>query len=228
MCLPRYDTDGAGGAHLYMPWWLHDRKNKDFPRGYHIELGGGYRQPQIGFGGRTIRRHGGYGSDLKAAIRREYGCFIGFSGRGEMIPNNLSYCEIDPTVIDEFGTPVLRFHFRWTDYEWKQARHMEATFREIIETMGGTVQGLSNPAFEGQGISVPGTIIHEVGTVRMGDDPRSSAINRFNQGHETPNLFVVDGGCFVSNPDKNPTLTINALSWRASDYLAEEMRKGHV
>ena len=226
--LPRYDSDGAGGAHLYMPWWLFDQKNKEFPRGYHIEIGGGYRQPQIGFGGNTIRRHGGYGRDLKAAIRREYGCFVRFAGRGEMIPNNLSYCEIDPEVVDQFGIPVLRFHFRWSDYEWKQARHMESTFREIIETMGGTVQGLSEPTTQAQGISIPGTIIHEVGTVRMGDDPRSSALNRFNQSHENPNLLVVDGGCFVGNPDKNPTLTINALSWRACDYLAEEMRKGHV
>ncbi len=226
--LPHYDTDGAGGAHMYMPWWLYDKKNKDFPRGYHIEIGGGYRMPAIGFGGNTIRRHGGYGHDLKAAIRREYGGFVGFSGRGEMIPNNLSYCEIDPDVVDQHGIPVLRFHFRWSDHEWKQARHMEQTFRGIIETMGGTVEGISNPAFEGQGISLPGTIIHEVGTVRMGNDARSSALNRFNQGHETPNLFVVDGGCFVGNPDKNPTLTINALSWRASDYLAEEMRRGNV
>ena len=135
--LPRYDTDGAGGAHLYMPWWLFDQKNKDFPRGYHIEINGGYRQPQIGFGGDTIQRHGGYGRDLKAAIRREYGCFVRFAGRGEMIPNNLSYCEIDPEVVDQFGIPVLRFHFRWSDHEWKQARHMESTFRDIIETMGG-------------------------------------------------------------------------------------------
>ena len=223
-----YDTDGFGGAHLYMPWWLFDRKNNDFPRGYHIEIGGGYGMPGIGFGGRTIARHGGYGADLKEKIRREYGGFVGFAGRGEMIPNLQSFCEIDSNVTDQFGIPVLKFHFRWTDHEWKQARHMEQTFREIIERMGGSVGGIGQQAFERQGISIPGTIIHEVGTVRMGNDPRTSVLNKFNQAHAVDNLFVVDGGAFVSNPDKNPTLTICALAWRASDYLAEEMRSGNV
>jgi choline dehydrogenase-like flavoprotein len=105
---------------------------------------------------------------------------------------------------------------------------MERTFAEIIETMGGTVIGLSAAERESDGISVPGTIIHEVGTVRMGSDPRTSAVNAFCQAHEAKNLFVCDGGPFVSNPDKNPTLTINALTWRNCDYLAEEMRKGNV
>ena len=105
---------------------------------------------------------------------------------------------------------------------------MERTFREIIETMGGSVGGIGQQAFERQGISIPGTIIHEVGTVRMGGNPRTSVLNKFNQAHAVDNLFVVDGGAFVSNPDKNPTLTICALAWRASDYLAEEMRSGNV
>lgn len=223
-----YDTDGFGGAHVYMPWWGLDKKNKEFPRGYHIEIGGGYRMPGIGFGGRTIARHGGYGEALKEKIRREYGGFIGLAGRGEMIPNQQSYCGIDSDTVDKYGIPVLKFHFGWTDHEWKQARHMEQTFKDIIETMGGSVGGIGNQLFEGQGISIPGTIIHEVGAVRMGNDPRTSALNKFNQAHAVDNLFVVDGGAFVSNPDKNPTLTINALSWRASEYLAEEMRAGNV
>jgi choline dehydrogenase-like flavoprotein len=123
---------------------------------------------------------------------------------------------------------VLRFHFQWSDYEWKQARHMERTFIDIIEGMGGTVTGLSNADRERDGISVPGTIIHEVGTARMGNSARDSVLNSYCQTHEVKNLFVCDGASFVSNPDKNPTLTINALAWRASDYLAEEMRKGNV
>jgi len=145
-----------------------------------------------------------------------------------MIPNNLSYCDIDPDVVDQWGIPVLRFHFKWSDYEWKQARHMERTFVDLIESMGGRVLGLRNIDREEEGISIPGTIIHEVGTVRMGDDPGNSVLNKYCQAHEVPNLFCVDGGCFVSNPDKNPTLTINAFSWRASEYLAEEMKKGNV
>ena len=225
--LPRYNTDGMSGAHLYMPWWhWEDQARLGFPRGYHIEIGGGYNMPKVGTFHGAARRHG-YGRKLKEQVRKEYGAFVRFAGRGEMIPNNLSYCEIDPEVVDRWGIPVLRFHFKWSDYEWKQARHMEKTFAALIESMGGKVIGLTSH-FDRHGISVPGTIIHEVGTVRMGSNPRNSVLNGFCQSHEVRNLLVCDGGSFVSNPDKNPTLTINALAWRASDYLAEEMRKGNV
>ena len=226
--LPRYDTDGFGGAHLYMPWWEWENHGKlGFPRGYHIEIGGGYGMPQVGSFHFAANRYG-YGKSLKEGARKDYGTFVAFAGRGEMIPNSLCYCEIDPKVVDKWGIPVLRFHFKWADYEWKQARHMEQTFAAIIETMGGKVNTLSAAQRESSGISVPGTIIHEVGTVRMGSDPRTSALNGYCQAHEAKNLFVCDGASFVSNPDKNPTLTINALAWRASEYLAEEMRKGNV
>jgi len=226
--LPHYDTDGFGGAHLYAPWWLWDGHNKlDFPRGYHIEMGGGFGQPGPGSFHGAARRYG-YGKEMKRRIREEYGTRIGFAGRGEMIPNDFSYCEIDPDVVDKWGIPVPRFHFKFSDYEWKQARHMEKTFTGIIETLGGKVAGLRNAEREAGGISIGGTIIHEVGTVRMGDNSRSSALNEYCQAHEVKNLIVADGSSFVSNPDKNPTLTINALSWRACDYLAEEMKKGNA
>ncbi len=226
--LPRYDSEGFGGAHLYMPWWLWEKHSQiGFPRGYHIEIGGGYFMPQVGSFHRAGRKHG-YGKTLKQTIRREYGSHVHFAGRGEMIPNSSSYCELDPEVVDRWETPVLRFHFKWTDYEWKQARHMERTFTEIIEAMGGKAEALTPSEREAHGISVPGEIIHEVGTVRMGSNSHTAALNGFCQAHEVKNLFVCDGASFVSNPDKNPTLTINALAWRASDYLAEEMRKGNI
>ncbi|MBS1826433.1 MAG: GMC family oxidoreductase [Acidobacteria bacterium] len=226
--MPHYDTEGYGGAHLYMPWWMWDKHDQlDFPRGYHIEIGGGYGMPGVGSFHGAARTYG-YGKKMKEEIRREYGCRVGFAGRGEMIPNQNSYCEIDKNVVDQWGIPVLKFHFKWSDHEWKQARHMEKTFAAIIEGMGGKVSGLSAAQRESQGISVPGTIIHEVGTARMGKDKRDSVVNGFCQAHEVKNLFVCDGAVFVSNPDKNPTLTINALTWRAMDYLAEEMRKGNV
>ena len=80
----------------------------------------------------------------------------------------------------------------------------------------------------GEGISTGGEIIHELGTVRMGSDPSTSVLNKYCQAHEVKNLFVADAAPFVSNPDKNPTLTIIALAWRTAEYLAEEMRKGNV
>jgi choline dehydrogenase-like flavoprotein len=226
--LPRYDSDGYSGGHVYVPWWLWDKKNKDFPRGYHIEIGGGYGMPQIGTFHGACRRHEGYGEALKKNIIREYGTTVGFSGRGEMIPNEHSYCDIDPNVVDRFGIPVLRFHFKWSEHEVKQAKHMHVTFRELVESMGGTIMGLRNPEREEGGISVPGTIIHELGTIRMGNDPRKSALNAYCQAHDVKNLFVADAAPFVSNPDKNPTLTINALAWRTSEYMAEELRKGNI
>jgi choline dehydrogenase-like flavoprotein len=214
------------GSHYYIPWWLWDSHSKlGFPRGYHVEFGGGFGMPQVGSFHGALNRPGAYGKKLKQQIRREYGATIGFSGRGEAIPRPDNYCELDPGTVDQWGIPVLRFHYKWGDEEIRQARHMRQTFTQIIETMGGRVadQAATSPE-----ISVPGTILHEVGTVRMGRDPRTSALNQYCQAHEVSNLFVADAAPFVSNPDKNPTHTIIALAWRSAEYLAEEMRKGNL
>jgi len=226
--LPRHNSDGIGGMHVYVPWWLLDKKEKEFPRGYHIEIGGGFGMPQIGSFHSACRAHEGYGKQLKDHIRLGYGTGIGLAGRGEMIPNEHTYCDIDPHAVDQWGIPVLRFHWRWSEHEIKQAKHMHQTFVNIIEAMGGTANGLRNPERESGGISVGGTIIHEAGTVIMGSDPAKSVLNKFCQAHEVKNLFVADAAPFVSNPDKNVTLSIVAFAWRASEYLAEEMRKGNV
>jgi choline dehydrogenase-like flavoprotein len=226
--LPRHNSDGMGGMHVYIPWWLWDAKNKEFPRGYHVEIGGGFHMPGIGSFNGICSRHEGYGQDLKAAIYDQYGANVSFAGRGEQIPNPHTFCEIDPDVVDRFGIPVLRFHFRWTADELKQARHMHETFQGILETMGGTVTRPKPNFLGGEGISMGGEIIHELGTIRMGKDPSASVLNKYCQAHEVKNLFVADAAPFVSNPDKNPTLTIIALAWRTAEYLAQEMRQGNV
>lgn len=226
--LPRHNADGMGGMHVYIPWWLWDAKNKEFPRGYHVEVGGGFHMPGIGSFNGVCRQHEGYGSDLKSAIYENYGASVSFAGRGEQIPNPHTYCDIDPDVVDRYGIPVLRFHFRWTDDELKQARHMHETFQAILETMGGQVTRPKPNFLAGEGISMGGEIIHELGTTRMGKDPGVSVLNKYCQAHEVKNLFVADAAPFVSNPDKNPTLTIIANAWRTAEYLAEEMRTGNV
>jgi choline dehydrogenase-like flavoprotein len=226
--LPRHNDDGIGGMHVYMPWWLHDKKSKDFPRGYHIEVGGGFHMPQLGSFHDECRRFEGYGKALKDKIREQYGTYVHFAGRGEMIPNEHSYCEVDPQAVDQWGIPVLRFHFRWSRHEIEQINHMHDTFASIIETMGGKVVGPKRPAHDTDWISVGGTIIHEAGSVRMGSDAKSSALNRYCQAHDTKNLFVTDAAPFVSQPDKNVTLSIVAFAWRAAEHLAEEMKKGNV
>lgn len=226
--IPPHNHDGTGGMHMYIPWWKYDRKN-DFPRGYHIEIGGGREMPGAGMFDDLCDEVEGYGADLKRACRKKYGTTIGFSGRGEMIPNPDTYCDIDPAVVDQWGIPVLRFHFRWSDYELRQARDMQETFRSIIETLGGEYR--TKTASDGAypfGIMPGGKIIHEVGTARMGNDPATSVVNSYCQSHDVKNLFVADGAPLVTNPDKNPTLTIMALSWRASEYLLSEAKKGNL
>jgi len=226
--MPPHNHDGTGGMHLYIPWWKFDRKN-EFLRGYHVEFGGGRYMPSAGEFHGVCHNYEGYGLALKQRCKQKYGAYIGLSGRGEMIPNEDSYCEVDPNVADEFGIPVLRFHFKWGENEGKMARDMQETFRGIIEAVGGTYLTKTEAAGEfPYGLSTGGEIIHETGVVRMGADPRTSALNGFCQAHDVKNLFVTDGACFVTNPDKNPTLTILALSWRASEYLLDESKRGNI
>jgi choline dehydrogenase-like flavoprotein len=110
----------------------------------------------------------------------------------------------------------------------KQARHMKQTFEEIIHKVGGVVTWGKSSAEDNWGLETPGRIIHEVGTTRMGNDPQKSVLNKFNQAHDSKNLFVIDGGPFVSQADKNPTWTILALAMRASEYVIEEMKKQNI
>jgi choline dehydrogenase-like flavoprotein len=224
-----HNEDGVGGMHLYMPWWL-DNKKLDFPRGYHIEVWGGLGQPSYGFMG-GIQRYpnaGGYGAKLKEDYRKYYGATVGFSGRGEMIPNDKSYCEIDPTVVDRWGIPVLRFHWEWSDHERNQSKHMQETFRALIQEMGGTVNSQMPTKAQDYGLAAGGRIIHELGGLRMGADKSTSVLNANCQAHDVKNLFVTDGAPFVSQADKNPTWTILALAWRTSDYIAQQRKAGAI
>jgi len=226
--MPPHNHDGVGGMHMYIPWWKFDRKN-DFPRGYHIEFGGGREMPGVGEFNDLLHEEEGYGATLKKRARQVYGIGIGLAGRGEMIPNPDTYCEIDPVVVDKWGIPVLRFHFKWSEYELRQAQDMQETFRAIIEAAGGEYK--TKTPISGQhpfGIAEGGKIIHEVGTARMGADAKSAVLNAYCQAYDVKNVFVMDGAPLVTNPDKNPTLTIMALAWRASEYLLDEAKKGNL
>ena len=229
-----YNEDGVGGMHVYTPWWLNDAK-LDFPRGYHLEIWGGLGTPSYGFGFNpdSLNEHfgldiGGYGNKLRDDVKRFYGAVIGISGRGESVPQYDNYCEIDTDTVDEFGIPVLRFHYNWTDYERNQAKHMHKTFEEIFDAMGAITLGDAPTAESEYGLAAPGRIIHEVGTTRMGDNPATSVTNSYQQLHDAKNVFVVDAGSFVSQADKNPTWTIMALSWRTSDFIVEQLKKQNL
>jgi choline dehydrogenase-like flavoprotein len=233
----RYNEDGVGGMHVYTPWWL-DNKKLDFARGYHLEFWGGMGMPGYGsaMGMDTMRKYivdemgkphenGGYGVGLKKDIRTLFGATVGMSGRGESIALESNYCDIDPDVVDQYGIPVLKFNYKWTDQELKQAKHMQDTFEDLLVAMGATLMGEKPGLEEEYGLAKPGQIIHEVGTTRMGDNPSKSVLNKYSQAHECKNLFVVDGGSFVSQADKNPTWTIMALSWRTSEYIVDQIKK---
>jgi choline dehydrogenase-like flavoprotein len=229
--LPPHNEDGAGGLHVYSPWWLYKEQlagKLGFARGYHVEFGSGKSMP--GPYVRLVPDEGGplsFGARLKQDARRYYGSFIFFSGRGEMIPNEDSYCEIDPKVTDKWGIPVLRFHWKWSQHELRQAAHMQRTFADWIEAMGG--RNAKQPDADGsKAIDGGGQVIHEVGGTIMGASPSTSVTNSWSQTWDVKNVFVADGGVFASNADKNPTLTIMALAWRTADRILDEMRRGNL
>jgi choline dehydrogenase-like flavoprotein len=229
--LPPHNEDGAGGDHVYTPWWLYKEQlagKLGFARGYHVEFTTGKQMPQ---GYSTFSEdHGGktlYGPRLKEDARRNYGSYVAFTGRGEMIPNKDSFCEIDPSVVDKWGIPVLRFNWKWSEHETRQVAHMQRTFADWVSAMGCT--STKAPDKDGRRAIEPGgSIIHEVGGTIMGSDRKSSVTNSWSQTWDVKNIFVADGGVFASNADKNPTLTIMALAWRTADRILDEMRRGNV
>jgi choline dehydrogenase-like flavoprotein len=224
--LPPHNEEGADGGHLYVPWWQYQNQaSLGFPRGYHIEFYGGRRMPEMSsFMGLEWLTGGSYGAKFKQDARRYYGSLMSFAGRGEMIPNEQSFCELDPRLKDRWGIPVLRFHWQWSEHETRQAAHMQKTFAQLIEAMGGRVHGQTQS--DGAAAIAPGgRIIHEVGGAIMGDKPQTSVLNQYCQTWDVENLFVADGAPFPSNADKNPTLTIMANAWRVADHILDRMRR---
>lgn len=236
----RYNEDGVGSVHIYSPWWLNN-KNLDFPRGYHIEYGGGLHMPSYGFldwvptvNGAVPQKdgsrkdQGGYGISLKNDYRRFYGANVGMAGRGTALAHKNNYCEIDPVNVDKYGIPVLRFHYKWGREEVAQAKHMQETFKSIMHQMGAIITSPEQGEDTAYGLETPGKIIHEGGTTRMGNNPKTSVVNKWCQAHDCKNLFVVDAAPFVQQGDKNLTWTILALSMRTAEYILEQRNKLNV
>lgn len=222
--VPPQNDDGFFAPHIYVPWWLYGEQacgKLDFPRGYHIEPRGGRRMPSMGIGGYVDKDDLIYGKALRAKTIRRYGSFAFLTGEGEMIPNEQSFCELDPSAVDRWGFPVLRFHWKWGDSEIRQGLHMQKTFREVFSLLGGT-------AMEPGPFKMPegGSSIHEVGGARMGFCETDSVVDRYGQCWDVKNLFVLDGAIFASQPDKNPTLTILALASRGADRMITLSKNG--
>jgi choline dehydrogenase-like flavoprotein len=221
---PRYNEDGHTSNHLFIPWWghkQHERGELDFPRGYHMELSTGFGEPDAETGAGVQ----GYGKALKKSVRDYYGASVYFSLRGEMLPNEHCYMDIDDKVRDKWDIPVPRFHWRWAEHELKQVAHGLTTMKAMIELMGGTAPALPSPELA---IKKGGEIIHEVGTTRMGTSPKDSVTDEWGKAWDCRNLYVMDGGVFASNPHKNCTLTLMTLSMRNASRLSDELAKGAV
>ncbi len=166
----------------------------------------------------------GFGSDFKKQVRRYYPAIIGFHHvfLGEMLARWDNYVEIDKKVHDAWGIPVLKIHCQFSDNERQMAKEALESLKELLHTAGAEMLSVGND------LRPPGSMIHEMGTCRMGNDPKKSVLNKFSQTHDVPNLFVVDGSSFVSSAGYGPTLTIAALAARACDYLVEEYKRGNL
>jgi choline dehydrogenase-like flavoprotein len=190
-------------------------KSKNFLRGYALNVwgGGGAMEP---------RNFAAYGKELQQKLISYHGSGLSMGIMGEVLARRENHVRINKDVADAYGIPVLHIATNYTDNERNMAKDAVETATELAEAAGFEVLAKSaepNP---------PGYSIHELGTCRMGDDPKSSVLNKWNQSHDHKNLFVVDGSSFTSAGWQNPTITISALAMRASEYLADQMRQGNV
>jgi len=198
-----------------------ETKQQRFIRGYGFECGSGSRvYPAFA---KNASLTPGFGSEFKQRIRHYYSSPVSMTTRAEMLARIENYAELDPDgVVDAWGIPVLKIHIQYSDNEREMARDAAATSEEILRAAGAEVVST------GGRMTAPGRIIHELGTARMGDDPKTSVLNKFNQSWDVKNLFVVDGAAFVTSANQNPTLTILALTMRACSYLADEYKRGSL
>lgn len=205
---------GGGG---YVPRFQNLKgqpKARNFIRGYAFDFYTG--------GTPDARYFPSWGAQLQKDLESVRGAGFSATFMGEVLPRYENRVELDPKVVDAWGIPVLHFECTYTDNEFNMAHDGVATIAATCEEAGFEVLNRNTT------MHPPGYSIHELGTCRMGDDPKTSVLNKWNQSHDVKNLFVVDGSSFVTGGSQNPTITILALSMRASEYLAEEMRRGNL
>ena len=186
--------------------------SKSFLRGYGFQGGSG-----TGFQANAP----GFGEAYKNAVKQPIETF-NFLGYGEALPRFENYVELDPKVVDAFGIPVLRMHVKWGENESNMVKDAGEQAAEMLEAAG-----IKNIKVHSS-VHPPGDANHDVGTARMGADPKTSVLNQFQQTHDVKNLFVMDGAGFNSPGCQNPTLTIMALTMRSCEFLKEELRQNNL
>ncbi len=214
------NDDGIGGEHIYMPRFNHrDGRKRDYLRGFGMQFWG----CGAGAGASFAKDMPGFGLDFKKAVKRRYPALVALHPYGEVLPRPENRVTVEGTPLDAYGVPIARIEYKIGDNERRMAAEMYDTAESILRAAKAEIM-----PFERNKLDVNGSAIHEHGTCRMGADPRRSALNGFCQSHDVPNMFVVDGSAFTTATEKNPTLTILALAWRATDYLAEEMKASRL
>ena len=189
-------------------------KEKNFLRGYACDVNPG-QTPEAKY-------FPAWGAELEKLIESHRGAGIGTTIMGETLPRFENHVRLDPKVTDAWGIPVLNFNCSYGDNEHHMAKDAVETISEMFTDAGFEV--LHRHAT----MNRCGRSMHELGTCRMGDNPKTSVLNKWNQSHDSQNLFVMDGSSFVTGGAQNPTLTIMSLAMRASEYLAEQLRKGDL
>ncbi|MGH9348516.1 MAG: GMC oxidoreductase [Vicinamibacterales bacterium] len=190
-------------------------RNPDFLRGYHFQGGGGCGE----YPG-AAHDVPGYGRAFKSSVRRYYPALISFGGFGEVLPRKENRVTLDPDVKDAWGIPVLRFDYQFGDNELKMASHMADSIEEMLIAAGAEDIRIVRELLP------PGWSIHEIGTARMGDDPKTSVTDRYCRLHDVKNVYIADAAPFVSGGTQNTTWSILAMCWRTMDYLKERMKAG--
>jgi choline dehydrogenase-like flavoprotein len=202
---------------IYIPRFRNVKtKQKDFIRGY------GYQ----GSGSRDGWSRGmnmvGLGPEFKNALKMPGPWRMGFGGFGECLSNHNNYAEIDKDKLDAWGIPTLKIHSEWGENERAMSKDIAIQGAEMLAAAGA----MDISVF--QDMSAPGLAIHEMGTARMGRDPKTSVLNEHNQAHDVKNLFLPDGACMVSSSCVNPSLTYMALTARACDFAVAQMKKNEL
>jgi choline dehydrogenase-like flavoprotein len=217
---PTQNDDGIGGEHIYMPrFHPRDGKKRDYLRGFGAQFWGIGAVDNASFG----KKLPGFGVDLKTAIKKRYPAMVAIHPYGEVLGRRENRVTVEGTPVDRYGVPIAKIEYSPGENERKMALEMYDTAEEILRSAKAEIV----PFKRGE-LDFNGAAIHEHSTCRMGADPKRSALNGWMQMHEVKNVWVVDGSAFTTATEKNPTLTILALAWRATDYMAEEMRAGRV
>lgn len=213
------NDDGIGGEHIYLPRYNHRGAKRDYLRGFGSQFWNTGAQPGLFW----AKQMPGYGADFKKRVKDRFPALMAMHPYGEVLPYRHNRVRVDGTPNDQYGVPIAKLEYRTGENEQRMLKEMYDMAESIFRAAKAEMLPFTRGAIDSYG-----SAIHEHGTCRMGDDPKRSALNKFNQMHDVKNVFVMDGSSFTTASEKNPTLTILALAWRASDYLAAEMKRGNV